>query len=372
MKENEKKIGIITLFNCYNYGAVLQAYATYKYIESLGYKNVEIIDYENKYESKMKNTFFYIFSGNIKEAFKRIIQYIIFGKNRNQKKGFSKFIKNMKKSSNTYKSEKELKKTNYDILISGSDQIWNPNIFNGIDTTYLLSFSENAKKYAISSSAGSYKYSDDEKEIIVKYLKEYSGISVREESLKNQLKDSIKDIFVSTDPTLLLSKEEWLNSMPNNNRYKEKESEYILVYIVDANLKQYIDEIKKIKEIIKKEVWFITPYKFKMKYIDKNIVSATPEDYLSLIENADFIITNSFHGVAFSTNFKKRFIALENHKNPNRVKNYLGRIKLEDRIIKNSNDIERIDINKIDLNYYNDLEKIINKTKQWIGDKIGQ
>ena len=370
MINKNNRIGIITLFNCYNYGAVLQAYATCKYIESLGYENVEIIDYENKYESKMKKTIPFIFSGNSKEIIKRFIQYIFLGKNRSLKKGFKEFSKELKKTEKKYKSIEDLKNTNYDILISGSDQIWNPKIFNEIDLVYFLDFAKNTKKYAISSSAGSYEYSDKEKNRIEAALKEYSGISVREESLKKQLESIRDDIFVSVDPTLLLSKEEWCTNLTTNNRYNEENSDYVLVYIVDANLKQYIQEIKELKKKIGKEIWLITPYRFKMKYIDKNIVSATPNDFISLIKNANCVITNSFHGVIFSTNFKKNFVALENHKNPVRVKDYLDKVGLESRIVKNVEDAKKIRIND-NIQYYNKLEGLVNETKKWIGDQIG-
>ena len=180
MIDKNKKIGIITLFNCYNYGAVLQAYATYKYIESLGYEHVELINYENKYESKSKKTIRFIVSGNIKEIIKRFIQYIILGKNRNLKKGFYYFLNKVKKSKKKFKNIEELRNTSYDILISGSDQIWNPVIFNKIDFAYLLDFSDKAKKYSISSSAGSYIYSPEEKKIVTTLLKDFSGIAVRD------------------------------------------------------------------------------------------------------------------------------------------------------------------------------------------------
>ena len=139
--KKDKKVGIMTLFNCYNYGAVLQAYATYKYVKMLGYTDVELIDYENKFEAKSKKTLFFIFSGNIKHIIKKIIQYIILGKNRNLKKAFKSFCDGLEKSNKKYKNIEELKNTNYDILISGSDQIWNPVIFGTLDKVYLLDFS---------------------------------------------------------------------------------------------------------------------------------------------------------------------------------------------------------------------------------------
>ncbi len=369
MKKKEK-VGVVTLFNCYNYGAVLQAYATCKFLEKLGYNDVELVNYENKYESKLKKTIPYIFSGNVKDAIKRTIQFVFFGKNRHLKKGFKEFCNSLKKSTKKYKNTEELKKTNYDILISGSDQIWNPVIFGKLDLNYLLDFSSTANKLSISSSAGSYHYSLEEKKEVVRCLKKYKAIAVREESLKAQLQDSIDDIFVSVDPTLLLSKEDWIEALPSNNKYGEENSNYVLIYIVDANLKNYSEEIRILKEKINKPIWMITPYKYKMKYIDKNIVSATPNDFISLFKNAEFVITNSFHGVIFSTNFMKKFVALENHKNPVRVHDYLSGIGIENRIVKNADDAQKINLDEINFEYYNTLMKTVEKTKNWIGDKI--
>lgn len=368
-----KKIGIMTLFNCYNYGAVLQAYATFKFIKKLGCEDVEIINYENKYESKMKNTIRFIFSGNKKEILKKFIQYVVFGKNRHLKKGFKLFCGSLVKSEKKYKTIEELKKTNYDILISGSDQIWNPVIFSDLDLAYLLDFSDSAKKISISSSAGSYLFDGEYKNNFVKCLKKYDAISVRENVLKEQLQNEIdKEIFVSVDPTLLLTREDWIEYLKPINRYNERNSKYILVYIVDANLNTYDEELMVLKERLNLPIWLITPYNFKIKNIDKNIISATPNDFISLFDSADFIITNSYHGVIFSTNFRKNFIALENHKNPVRTRDYLDKIKLVDRIVKNKEDAKVINIKEMKLEYYNNLEEFVKDTKKWIGDNLNE
>lgn len=371
--EKEKKVGIMTLFNCYNYGAVLQAYATYKFVKNLGYENVELINYENDYESKMKKTIPFIFSGNLKDIIKKFIQFVFLGKNRHLKSGFKLFCDSLIKSNRKYRNIVELKESNYDILISGSDQIWNPVIFNTLDLSYLLDFSDKAKKISISSSAGSYKFSGNEKKNIVRCLNNYNAISVREESLKKQLQTEVKnDIFVSTDPTLLLSHEEWINDLKLSNKFNEQNSKYILMYIVDANLNTYYEELKVLKERLNLPIWLITPYKFKMKYIDRNIVSATPNDFISLFDNAEFVITNSYHGVIFSTNFKKNFIALENHKNPVRTRDYLSKIQISEKIITNKKDAETINFENNNFEYYDKLKKIVNDTKKWIGDSLSE
>ncbi len=370
MKKNEK-VGVVTLYNCYNYGAVLQAYATCKYIKLLGYDNVELVDYENEFEAKAKKTLPFIFSGSIKEIVKKFLQFVIFGKNRHLRKAFNDFLTNYDKSDIKYKDLNDLRKTNYDILVSGSDQIWNPVIFSELDKVYLLDFSETAKKISISSSAGSYKYSSEEKREVVECLKKYSGISVREETLKNQLSDEFDNIFVSVDPTLLLTKEEWCESLPAKNRYNEENEDYVLIYIVDANLKRYLPEIRILKERLNKKIWLITPYKYKMECIDRNIVGATPNDFISLFKNASFVITNSYHGVIFSSNFRKKFIALENHKNPVRARDYLTKIGIPEVIIKNEADSRNINLDNINDKYYSKLENVVSETKKWIGEQIG-
>ena len=91
---------------------MLQAYATCKFIEKLGYNDVELVNYENKYESKLKKTIPYIFSGNIKDAIKRTIQFVFLGKNRHLKKGFKKFCNSLKKSTKKYKNTRKRRSRN--------------------------------------------------------------------------------------------------------------------------------------------------------------------------------------------------------------------------------------------------------------------
>ncbi len=357
------KIGIMTIHNCYNYGASLQAYATYYFLKKIGFENVEIINYENDFEKKSKSSIKFIKTGKGKEKIKRMVQYIIFGKNRHLKKGFKKFNKNLIRSPKVDKDT--IYSLSYDILISGSDQIWNPVIFNELDEMFFLNFANNAKKMSISSSAGSYIYNKNEIERVNELLSKYDAISVREISLKEQLQPNLKkEVFVSVDPTLLLDKSEWKKSL--NIKKEKNEEEYILLYLVDANINDYMNEIERLKKRINLPIWFITPYKFKYKNIDKNIVSATPELFISLINNSEFVITNSYHGVIFSTNFDKNFFALENHKNPKRTQDYLTSIGLQDRIVKNEEDAKKIALMYDKEKAAIKLKELVDCTKNWI------
>lgn len=368
---SNKYIGLITLHNSYNYGAVLQSYSTYSYIRKIGFDNIEIIDYENDFESSSKKVSRIIFKGNFKDISKKIIQYIIFGKNRNLKKGFNKFSMQRMNYSPKIRNKSDLKerKFNYDIMISGSDQLWNPVIFGEIDDAYFLNFSNANKRISIATSAGSYTFSNNEKNNIKQLLENYDYISVREKSLKDQLQPlTKKDIFVSVDPTLLLSKEDWINEL-NIDITKPKEK-YILLYIVDANIRDYKKEIKIIKQRLSLPIYMITTYRIKMPNVDKNIVSATPEKFLSLVNNATYVITNSYHGCIFSVNFRKIFFALENHKNPKRTYDFLSSIDLEGRIISNEEMAKKISIDFSYSKVENKLEKLIDNSKKWIKDSL--
>lgn len=127
-----------------------------------------------------------------------------------------------------------------------------------------------------------------------------------------------------------------------------------------------MNEIERLKKRINLPIWFITPYKFKYKNIDKNIVSATPELFISLINNSEFVITNSYHGVIFSTNFDKNFFALENHKNPKRTQDYLTSIGLQDRIVKNEEDAKKIALMYDKEKAAIKLKELVDCTKNWI------
>ena len=106
------------------------------------------------------------------------------------------------------------------------------------------------------------------------------------------------------------------------------------------------------------------------KYFCTQISDAGPHEFVTLFRDASYVITNSFHGVIFSTNFMKKFVALENHKNPVRVHDYLSGIGIENRIVKNADDAQKINLDEINFEYYNTLMKTVEKTKNWIGDKI--
>ena len=335
------KIALITVHNTNSYGANLQAYATYKTLVNLNY-DVEMIDYVSPYDpgqkgyAGMSNTSF------LKRTYTKIKNAIL-RKNCNDKKAFSNFHKIYRLST--------AKECYYDVAVSGSDQLWNPDIFEQIDENYFLE-NVNASKYiSYAASCGSHVFTADEKEVLKRLLKKYSFVSVREHFLGKQLKDIVDmPIKLVCDPTFLFSKNQWLEFANVSN--KKMSSKYILLYLVGIPYKEYKAKyykvVKHISEYTNLPVCGISPYSFiSPKGCKKRLVGYTPHDFVKAIDEAELVITSSFHGVAFSINMNKQFVVLSNS-NPARINQLLETYCIKDRIVSSYNEKE--------------CERIINET----------
>jgi Polysaccharide pyruvyl transferase. len=302
---------------------------------------------------------------NLKKRITNTLNKIVSYKLRKKRIQFESFISNnintkgVYTDSNIGDSVKDI-----DIFICGSDQIWNPDWFK---SAFFLDFvPDNKKKIAYAASLGRNILSIQEKALISPLINRLNYISVREESAKELLKDDVnKEISIVLDPTLLLDKTYW-NAL--SGEY-EKNGEYIFVYLLGNNPahRHFAENLaKKMKKRI-----ICLPYsdnKFNKGdafFNAKKIYSAGPIEFLQLIKNADYIITDSFHAVVFSIIFNKEFYVVNRsinndiHSMNSRIFDLLHQIKLENRIINNFNtsdfvlNEETIDYNSIN-NYYNE------------------
>ncbi|AKA39326.1 polysaccharide pyruvyl transferase family protein [Yersinia ruckeri] len=349
------KIGIITIHNVSNYGAVLQSYALKEIISKRHV--VFIIDYDNRHVSKSLDIIrigydFHSFLGAGKDILR------LFPRVRVIKK-FNKFIKE-----NMNLIDFQSNKLNcLDVLISGSDQIWNPLCVSKnkeIIPEYFLSFAnDNQKKISYASSCGSYIYNDKEKVIIKQLLSSYSNISVREYETSTYL-DCLLGTPVShvLDPTLLLKKDEWLSKLKIKKEEVSENKKYILLYVIKKT-----DLLKKVVAKIKKDlglkVILVNQGLFFDSVVDSHIRDAGPVDFISYVNNASFIITDSFHGTTFSIIFNKPFVSVSPGKNINRISSLLAKLHLESRIVYDLDEIENItyDIDFDDVNERLNLER---------------
>lgn len=340
-----KKIDIITLHRIVNYGSVLQAYATQKVFENRGYE-VEFIDY---YPERMhmlgmlkriKNKGIKFEKSIIIRTFARIIMvpsYIL------RFYRFKRFIKNnLNLSKKVYKNQQDFIENPpiADYYCTGSDQVWNSGWNEKIDHPFFLDFdTQNKRCFSYAASFGKSELDDWEKEETFKLLKKYSNISMREKSGVDIVRELGIDTAINVlDPTLLLNNSEW--SKISSKKYENQR--YIFVYNLNRNKK--IDEYVKILSKKKNLKVYYVSYALHEFYKNGNMkCNVKVEDFLSLIKNATYVVTDSFHATAFSINFNTQFMIVFPEKYSTRVKSILEITGLEDRIVKDYTDISLAD-----------------------------
>jgi len=350
------KIGILTYHRAHNYGAVLQAYALKKHLEKYS-SEVEIIDYWPDYRAGMYETFD---SSYLKQNFslfvktkKTVRQCILLIGRLIRAKRFDQFIKsNLDVVNRPFKSGNSIP-DDLDVIFIGSDQVWRYNdmpSFKGFDAVYWGEFpkSERTRKYTYGASMGVIVDNDESRKFISRQINNFQRISVREEDLKQLIKMCTKQhIERVLDPVFLLSRNDWKSIVPNKKKIKGK---YLVLYNILSSKRA-----QKIAKVIAKEkglqVIEITagvglrfnPGTLKQTY--------GPLEYLQLLKEASFIISSSFHGVAFALLFQKNFYALGMKNNSNRVTNLLESLNIGERYLSeniNSIGMEDVDYKKVD------------------------
>lgn len=346
-----KKIGLITYHNPCNYGATLQAYATVKFFEELGFETLVI----NYVPSSMRN--FGKLSKTVNDINGNIIKKISVGCIKNfsykrMKKLFDKYSNALLPLSEVYPDYQSLvdNPPNVDIYCTGSDQVWNNHYTKVFERAFFLDFiSEKKSCFSFAASFGKKSFSDDENEQLKKMLSKYEFISVREKDGLNILKNlgfsNSKQIF---DPTLMVNYDVWKNLASKNiSNNKEK---YILVYQLHGDSEAYklakrYSKKKNIK-IIKINTMY---HQYKIGCTNKLL--PTIQDFLAYIRDAEYVFTDSFHGVVFSLIFKRKIgIYLPNNFS-NRITSLLDIVDGKNYIIKTleewENNIKKINSDKV-------------------------
>ncbi len=361
---NNKKIGIITVHRNVNYGANLQAFATCKYVNNLGY-DAEIIDYYPKEIDKDN----YLFSwlklsydcGKTKSLIHNVKLFIALALSAPQKnirlKGFYNFRDIYCKLSPKYNRVGEID-GKYTDVICGSDQIWNPDITNGINPFYFGDILGVKNKIAYAPSLGREAYNEADETKIANLIKNMDYVSVREEKSVEYIKElSGKKVQAVCDPVFLLPKEEYEN-VAKPIRIKKP---YVLVYSIVSN-QTMVSEAKKYaneKDLTLVEICLSKNHH--SKHIQ--LCDLSPEEFIGAIRDAETVITNSFHGTAFGIIFNKDMYVFDNKARGSRITNILGKAGLEDRIVENKiKELQPIDYNKV----AKSLENYINSSKQFL------
>lgn len=366
-------VGILTTFRQTNFGSVLQAYSLQKVIENLGYE-AKVIDYKypNEFHRARCNRFKtpppLTLSKKIKILVKTLLE--ILGLRPIPKmKLLNRFIDNEMCCTDYYPTHDSIHRNppQFDIYVSGSDQIWNPNTMYG-DMTYLFDFAPDGAKIISYSSSFSCDYVPEQYiEDYKKYLARYSAISVRE-SNGIRLAESLtgrNDIKHVLDPTLLLNKEQWLKLAAKSRKLKTP-PKYILCYMLAYT---YNPE-EKMKELLK-----YVQDKYQLPIITLSRINQWDGDtmiriekkqsigcyeFLDLIDKAEIIVTSSFHGTAFAINFGKPFLALQNGKSnsDDRISSLLPMVKLDSQLVTTETHLSD------NISPYYDAVKAIDKLNQ--------
>lgn len=328
------KIATLTFHNAINYGAILQAIALPQAIQKRYPQNeVGILDYRNpKIEEKFKPFYIKKTKSMTKKGKALIHAFLVYGMRSKKKKSFAKFLNdNVQLFPYTTKDE-------IDKYIVGSDQIWNFDLSDN-DETYLLKFiSDRNKKHAYAPSIGKTELSAEEKEKL-QAIKNFATLSAREETAVKLIQEiDGRTPTLVPDPVFLLTADEWREK---EERYPNIPDKYVLVYKFSDNDKPLTDFACQYAR--SHQLPLVIVQNSLKKYKDAVIINdASPNQFLWLIDNAQLIVTNSFHGTAFSIVFEKEFYSETHVSRSTRITEILNLYKLSSHIMKDGKPSDNI------------------------------
>ena len=356
------KVKIITRHAIANYGSLLQAIALQNKIIDLGHE-AEIIDFIKDNESYLKST---LTAGMAREKFKRNPVLLFFYCIAHLPLSllsdliFEQYRKKYLNLTRRYTSSKQLinDKPIADVYMTGSDQVWGPVMDGKHEWSYFLDFcNDDDKKVAYAASFGNTVMSKEDEQRVKDLLIRYSHISVREDSAVNILNSFGISSEQVIDPTLLLTKNEWEQLLGiNETPLSEK---YILVYQIHKNkkLEKYAKDFSKKtgQKLVR-----VSPLLHQCMRGGKFIYAPSLGRFVSLIKNASYLITDSFHGTVFAINFNTPLVTmLPKTGTSSRNSSILRLMKLEECIVENTSDFSILD-KKISFEYANhrlDIER---------------
>jgi hypothetical protein len=365
-----KKILTITCHNVYNHGATLQEFALLQYLRLQGHETLTV-NYKPDYLSnhfnllsvsnpRFEKNIFIKWAYLIAKLPSRIIDL-------KRKRNFDAFEHQYLAVLPTiYTTNEQLKKNLplADAYICGSDQIWNSFFENGKDPAFYLDFVPNNKlKISYAASFAIDEIEESLKPFVKEKVERIDKISVRESSAIKILEElGINNTFQALDPVFLLEADFWIDKF-----VKPIDEKFLFVYDCDSN-----EQIKKnAQKTAKQHNLKIFTVDKNIKYANKNFYHQAPDIFLSLIYSAQFIITNSFHALAFSLIFNKKFYVMNRTEKINtRMRDLLNFLDLKELLLeKNENkSFDNIEIDYEEVNFK--LKVKIAESKLFLNDAI--
>lgn len=367
-----KKVLIHTLFyENYNYGGILQAYALYHKLEELGYE-CEELNYTRINQDKLKK---------IMHILRRIPQIAIDLKGylRIRKKISDDRTKYLEKTTDSIKymfdsfMNQEFKSTQlynldtfknikgYDYYVVGGDQVWNPEWTN---ENFFFANINDGKKIAYSCSAGKTNFTAEDVRKITRWINNIDVISVRERNFSELLTSNNVNNIEIADPVFLYDKNEWIDF---SREVKGLPEHYLFVYILgdDTERRKKIREFADANKLKIVSIPHVLRYYIEAdeNFADVSVDKVGPREFVYLINNADYVMTDSFHGTAFSLILEKQFLNFSRFDDGDkkclnaRLSNVLEEYSLTERMIKLSQ-IPFIDIKNVEKIDYSTYSKV--------------
>lgn len=359
----QMKTAIMTFHRALNYGALLQAFALEKVLEDSGV-NAEIIDYRCPHMECIYRPFDTRHCRGISAKLKKCISSLWLIKKRRE---FNKFTDEYLDLSSVCRNKRDLKKcvSEYSRVITGSDQVFNPDAAGG-DLSYFLDFvPKGIKKIAYGASLGYGTFPEKYREECIGLLQSFDALSLREKSACTEVeKLTGMPVCNVLDPTLLLSREEWLDTGKKPGKLPDK---YILVYMMEG-CRYVIEKARAMANSKGYGLVLINPTLKQRKDCSDFVMygAASPREFVGMFAEAEAVVTNSFHGVIFSLIFGKEFYAeASNTEKSARIKDLLALFDLSDRLLPYS-ESKKIDWKKINEILKAEREKSV----LWLEDSL--
>lgn len=344
------KVGIVTFHCALNYGALAQTYALQEFLKNNNYE-VEIINYQPDYLTDPYRLFNYnrwaskSFKGKIKYL---LLEPFLFIKRYKRHRKLISFVnKKLAVSPQIFRKHSEIN-TKCDAFIFGSDQIWNPEITKGFDPIYFGDITplKDSKKISYAASVEPSKLTESARKELVEHVASFKAISVRENSLADFLQAfTSKKIHTVLDPTLLVPVDVW-KKIAVKPKVKEK---YVLLYQARGGHQIPTKIAQQIANDINGKVVNVSGMEYPI--LKNSYQNTSVEEFIGYCMHADFIVTLSFHGTAFSVIFNKPFYSLDyNDNRNNRIKDLLQNLGLEDRLVNVNSNISYSEIDYTETN----------------------
>lgn len=334
------KVGVVTFHSALNYGACLQTMALQKALLNMGVEPY-VINYHSPVIDRLydpirkKNPILHALK-TVKVSFTKPYHL-------RRIKKYKSFFREYYNLYGDYTSIDQMKDIDLDAFITGSDQVFNVEHTDGIDPVFFLDFVHDKRtKLSYAASLGGDSFRDEDKEVIKKYLSDFDAISVREEGASSAVQElTDRNVEVVPDPTFLLDKHDYVGLKKPCRLKGTNDGRYILVYMMEKN-----EELIALANKLSKETGLPIAQRSFEKVFDNEtelLYEHDPAEFLSVIENAEFVLTNSFHGTALSAIFEKPFLSMLHSTTGLRVTDLLKELGLEDHILYNASEFKGLE-----------------------------